>query len=201
MPTSSPSNRNKDVLLGVVLFVVGCLIGVGVALYVKHHNEKKAAEAARIESLRRDSLERVALEQQAEQAEQERQQAEAALKAQEEQHIISFITEMYNNHRYEDYAFLQRHCTAKMLRQLQDCYDYDCDEGPCYATWIFRTGAQDSNYPDERTGIISVKHIGGSTYEYNYYDGGWRGRSRINVTMVGGVEKIDDVRLIYTDCH
>lgn len=194
--------QKKSTIIVIILVVIAAIAGVGASVYITQSKKAEAAaEQARIEQSRLDSMEFALKQREAELDDKQRQQAEEAQKAQEEQQIISFITDMYNNNKYEDYKFLKRHCTPKMLRKLKADYDYDCYDGDCYATWDFRTGAQDSNYPDERNGIISVKHIEGSTYEYNYYDGGWRGRTRINVSIVDGVEKIDDVRLVYTDCR
>lgn len=192
----------KSTIITIAIVVLTAVAGVCVAIFVNQNAKAKAAEEqARVEQARLDSMELALKVREAELADKQRQQAEEAQKAQEEQRIISFITDMYNNNKYEEYSFLKRHCTPKMLRKLKADYDYDCYDGDCYATWDFRTGAQDSNYPDERNGINSVKHIEGSTYEYDYYDGGWRGRTRINITIVDGVEKIDDVRLVYTDCR
>lgn len=44
-----------------------------------------------------------------------------------------FITKMYNDKLYEDYDFLQKHCSPELLQKLQDAYPYDSDE-PAYAT-------------------------------------------------------------------
>ncbi len=41
-----------------------------------------------------------------------------------EQKAIDFVTEFYNNHDYEDYAFLEKHCSPEMLKELQDDYEY-----------------------------------------------------------------------------
>lgn len=195
--------QKKSTIIAIVLVAIAAIAGIGLAVYLSQNEKNKAAEeqARIIEQARLDSMELALKAREAELADKQRQQAEEEQKAQEEQRIISFITDMYNNNKYGDYKFLKRHCTPKMLRKLKADYDYDCYDGDCYATWDFRTGAQDSNYPDERNGINSVKHIEGSTYEYDYYDGGWRGRTRINVSIVDGVEKIDDVRLVYTDCR
>ena len=52
--------------------------------------------------------------------------------------IKFFITQMYNNKLYEDYDFLQKHCSVGLLKKLQDAYPYDTD-GVAYATWLFRS--------------------------------------------------------------
>ena len=58
---------------------------------------------------------------------------------------VAFIKSMYNLEQYEDYSFLKSHCTKKMLKKLEDNFGYECD-GTCYATWLFRSGAQDEKY-------------------------------------------------------
>ena len=47
--------------------------------------------------------------------------------------IKSFLAKMYNDKLYEDYNFLQKHCSPELLKKLQDAYTYDSD-GPAYAT-------------------------------------------------------------------
>ena len=71
--------------------------------------------------------------------------------------IKSFITQMYNNKLYEVYDFLQKHCSAELLKKLQDAYPYDTD-GIAYATWLFRSGQQDSKPgSDDKTIMLEVK--------------------------------------------
>ena len=67
-----------------------------------------------------------------------------------------FITKMYNDKLYEDYDFLQKHCSPELLKKLQDAYTYDSYE-PAYATWLFRSGQQDSKPgSDDKTMILDV---------------------------------------------
>ena len=47
--------------------------------------------------------------------------------------IKSSLTKMYNDKLYENYDFLQKHCSPELLQKLQDAYPYDSDE-PAYAT-------------------------------------------------------------------
>ena len=74
--------------------------------------------------------------------------------------IKSFLTKMYNDKLYEDYDFLQKHCSPELLKKLQDAYQYDSD-GPAYATWLFRSGQQDSKPgSDGKTMMLDVKTEG-----------------------------------------
>ncbi len=51
-----------------------------------------------------------------------------------------FIREMYEKIQYENYSFLEKHCSKSLLAKLSEQYDYD---GEGYAVWKFRSGVQD----------------------------------------------------------
>ena len=95
--------------------------------------------------------------------------------------IKSFLTKMYNDKLYEDYDFLQKHCSDELLKKLQDAYTYDSD-GPAYATWLFRSGLQD-DMPgsDGKTMMLDIK-TDGDWYVYTALDMGWKFTNRIKVT-------------------
>ena len=106
--------------------------------------------------------------------------------------IKSFITQMYNNKLYEDYAFLQKHCSAELLKKLQDAYPYDTD-GRAYATWLFRSGQQDSKPgSDDRTIMLEVI-ADGDSFVYTALDMGWKFANRIKITSKGGEIVIEDI--------
>ena len=106
--------------------------------------------------------------------------------------IKSFITQMYNNILYEDYDFLQKHCSAELLKKLQDAYPYDTD-GIAYATWLFRSGRQDSKpEADDKTIMLEVK-ADGDWFVYTALDMGWEFTNRIKITNKGGEIIIEDV--------
>lgn len=72
--------------------------------------------------------------------------------------------------------------TDNALKQLQEDYDYDCEDGPCYAYYALRTGEQDSK-PDSDglSRIYSVEPTGDGWYTVSYSDMGWFGKTRIKV--------------------
>ena len=106
--------------------------------------------------------------------------------------IKSFITQMYNNKLYEDYDFLQKHCSAELLQKLQDAYPYDTD-GIAYATWLFRSGQLDSkSKADDKTIMLEVK-ADGDWFVYTALDMGWEFTNRIKITNKGGEIVIEDV--------
>ena len=109
----------------------------------------------------------------------------------------AFITKMYNEKLYEDYDFLQKHCSPELLKKLQDAYPYDSDE-PAYATWLFRSGQQDSKPgSDDKTMILDVT-ADGDWYTYKALDLGWEFTNRIKLTGKDGniiIEAMDLKRI------
>ena len=106
--------------------------------------------------------------------------------------IKSFITQMYNNKFYEDYDFLRKHCSAELLKKLQEAYPYDTD-GRAYATWLFRSSQQDSKpTADDKTIMLEVK-ADGDWFIYTALDMGWKFTNRIKVTNKGGEIIIEDI--------
>lgn len=106
--------------------------------------------------------------------------------------INSFITQMYNNKLYEDYNFLQKHCSAELLKKLQDAYPYNTD-GIAYATWLFRSSQQDSKPgADDKTIMLEVK-ADGDWFVYTALDMGWEFTNKIKITNKGGEIVIEDI--------
>lgn len=86
--------------------------------------------------------------------------------------------------------------TANALRKLQDAYEYDCYDGPCYAYYTLRTEAQDSNpKTDDISQICDIETAEDGWYIVSYLDMGWSGKTRIKI--VDG--KIDDYERISSD--
>lgn len=114
--------------------------------------------------------------------------------------IKSFITQMYNNKLYEDYDFLQKHCSAELLKNLQDAYPYDTD-GIAYATWLFRSGKQDSKPgADNKTIMLEVK-ADGDWFVYTALDMGWKFANRIKISNKRGEIIIEDVCAVKNRAH
>ena len=111
-----------------------------------------------------------------------------------EDHIKSFITKMYNDKQYEDDDFLQKYCSPELLQKLQDAYPYD-SEAPAYATWLFRSGQQDSKPgSDGKTMMLDIK-ADGDWYVYTALDMGWKVTNRIKVTSKDSKIIIEDMDL------
>lgn len=111
-----------------------------------------------------------------------------------EDNIKSFLTRMYDDKLYEDYDFLQKHCSPELLQKLQDAYPYD-SEAPAYATWLFRSGQQDSKTgSDGKTVMLDVK-ADGDWYFYTALDMGWKVTNRIKVISKDSKIIIEDMDL------
>ncbi|MBO7283067.1 MAG: hypothetical protein J6U73_06700 [Alistipes sp.] len=107
--------------------------------------------------------------------------------------IRSFITRMYEGKLYENYDFLQTHCSAELLKKLQDAYPYDAD-GVVYATWLFRSGRQDSKPGSNgKPRMLEVKADNGDWYIYRAIDMGWEFTKRIKIFNKDGKIIISDI--------
>lgn len=147
-----------------------CLLAINVIYFTACNSAPKQAESGQTEQVREEITEDVT-------------------NPLDDQAIITFITEMYNNKSFEDDAFLEKHCTSEMLKRLQDEYEF---EGGGYATWIFRSDAQDG--PNERHEIISVNPEGDGWFHYEFYDMGNKGEHSIKIIEKDGELMIDGLK-------
>ena len=117
---------------------------------------------------------------------------EGAVTPSNDQAIVDFITEMYNNKSFQDYTFIEKHCSPSLLKKLSDDYDNPEDyEDRGYAVWNFRSGAQDG--PSDRHEIISVEQQGDGWFLYTFYDMGEKGSHKIRVFQKDGDFVIEDL--------
>jgi len=106
----------------------------------------------------------------------------------------AFITKMYNEKLYEDYDFLQKHCSPELLKKLQDAYTYDSEE-PAYATWLFRSDQQDCKPgSDGKTMMLEVT-ADGDWYTYTALDMGWELSKRIKLVHRDQQVIIEDISM------
>lgn len=106
--------------------------------------------------------------------------------------VVKWIERMYNDKRYENYNFLQKHCSAEFLKKLQDAYSYDTD-GIAYATWLFRSGQQDSKPGTKGETVMLEVKADGDWFVYTVLDMGWEFANRIKVTNKDGEIIIEDI--------
>ena len=107
--------------------------------------------------------------------------------AKDDKAIMDFITEMYNSSLYVEDAFLEEHCTPRMLQQLRDDYEYD---GEGYANWDFRSESDDG-FNDEN-GVIRVEKIDGRYY-HEANDGGYIFRNILSAFVQDGIVMFDGI--------
>lgn len=105
--------------------------------------------------------------------------------------VKKLLTDMYNNELYQNHEWLEAHCTDKCLQYLQREYEYICEDGPCYATWKFRTDNQDGDTDEHR--MISVESKGNNYYEYTFIDMGFRGKNRVKIISIDNHLCIDEI--------
>ena len=87
----------------------------------------------------------------------------------------------------------EKYFSDNALKKLQKDYEFDCDEGSCYAFYALRTEMQDSS-PDTDgvSKICDIELDGDGWYIVSYSDMGWTGKTRIKI--IDG--KIDDYQRI-----
>ena len=98
-----------------------------------------------------------------------------------------FATDSQSDENPEEYF------SDNALKKLQEDYDFDCEEGSCYAFYALRTEMQDSNpETDGTSGICDIEFDRDGWYIVSYLDMGWTGKTRIKITN----GKIDDYQRI-----
>lgn len=106
--------------------------------------------------------------------------------------VQELLMDMYNNELYQDYEWLEAHCTDNCLQFLQREYEYICEDGPCYAVWKFRTNSQDG-YSDEHK-LLSVDNQGNGYYDYTFLDMGVKGKNRVKIISDNQRLLIDEIK-------
>ena len=107
--------------------------------------------------------------------------------------IRFFITKMFDDKLYQNYDFLQKHCSSELLKKLQEAYPYDVD-GVAYATWLFRSEQQDSKPgTNGKSCMLEVKADKDNWYIYHAIDMGWEFTKRIKVFTKNGKIGISNI--------
>lgn len=66
----------------------------------------------------------------------------------------------------------KKYCGPAVLKRMADAFEYDCEDGDCYAIWELRTVAQDG---DGASRVVSVDSKGDGWYSVKYLDQGYEG--------------------------
>lgn len=106
-----------------------------------------------------------------------------------------FLKEFYTNYIFGRQNFnevAKTVCTSNMLSLLKSEYEYDCEDGECYAIWIFRTNSQDG--PNDISEVQEVTNIGDGWYKVTYLDMGNKGETLIRLINRDNKVLIDDIK-------
>ncbi|PWJ71909.1 MULTISPECIES: hypothetical protein [unclassified Fibrobacter] len=104
--------------------------------------------------------------------------------------IIEFLRDMLEKNKFESYPFLTAHCSGNLLKKLEADYDYECDNGPCYAVWNFREGANDV----WTWKILDIKLDDDGWYTYSFQENEFIGKHRVKARMENGSVILDDLK-------
>lgn len=151
----------------------------------------KSADGSEGDSIRVDSVEQQADANSGDSLESESPEAS---EENDDQAVEAFFTDVFNNRYYEEEGFIHKYCTDKLQKKLREAYEY---EGEGYATWKFRSDAQDG--PSEEYRLTKFVPEGDGWYRYDFIDMGIPGSHRIKVishtTPRGGTEiYIDELK-------
>lgn len=109
--------------------------------------------------------------------------------------LVNFYTNViFGNGSIEE---LVNNSTPKLLQELKDAYDYECDQGDCYAIWCFRTGYQDG--PSDESKVNSVIYLGDNWFKVNYVDMGHVASTKIKFVGVEGILLMDEICFMDAD--
>lgn len=148
-------------------------------------NKAEVAEKARQDSIRiADSIKQV--EDKAAQEAAEKAKADSIAR---DQKIADFISDMFNNRKFENEKWLRSHCTKKMLAKLAADYEYD---GEGLAFWNFRSDAQDMTNSINK--VTEVTPLGEGWYKYDFIDYGVKGSHNILIIEENNGFMIDGLK-------
>lgn len=105
------------------------------------------------------------------------------------------LSDFYNDYVFgnKDFSNIARTtCTPRLLQQLKDAYEYECESRDCYAMWLFRSGNQDG--VSDECGVKEVTDEGGGWFKVSYIDMGIEGATYIRFIPYEGHELMDEIR-------
>lgn len=91
--------------------------------------------------------------------------------------IEDFFTEVFDAKYYEDSGFIEKYCTENLKKKLKEEVDVDTEGEEGYASWLFRSDAQDG--PSNEYKLIKFIPEGNGWYKYDFIDMGISGSHRI----------------------
>ena len=107
----------------------------------------------------------------------------------------NFLKEFYTDYifgRQNFYDIAKNVCTSNMLDLLKREYEYECEDGECYAIWIFRTSYQDG--PNDISKVQEITNKGDGWYKVAYLDMGNHGETLVRLINKSGKYMICDIK-------
>lgn len=105
------------------------------------------------------------------------------------------LSDFYNHYVFgnKDFSTIAKTtCTPRLLQQLKEAYEYECESGDCYAMWLFRSDNQDGVSNECR--VKEVTDEGGGWFKVSYIDMGIEGATYIRFIPYEGHELMDEIR-------
>lgn len=153
------------------MFIVTSLIAVCVLIGCNSRNEQSvetaASDSRSVDSVAPEASEGISGSLKAELEKAGIEDLDAA--------IERFFTDVFTERYYEDNGFIEKYCTNKLQKKLMEAYEYDEEDG--YATWKFRSDAQDG--PSDEYKLTKFVPEGNGWYKYDFIDMGVKGSHRI----------------------
>lgn len=125
----------------------------------------------------------------------------AASPLQDENQVKKYLQDFYEKYIFNiqktDSSFeeaVQASCTPKLQKYLESQYEYECENGPCYAQTCFRSDAQDG--PSEEYKVVDIKSEGDGWFKVQFIDMGIRDSVNILCVADGNQIKMDDIKRI-----
>lgn len=107
-----------------------------------------------------------------------------------------FLKDIYENYIFgnQDFGSIAPNiCSERILQRLKEAFDYDCEDGECYAVWLFRTNYQDGPNNINIVNDIIAKDNG--WFDVYYTDMGHNGKTSFKLQKVDDEIKIDEIFL------
>ena len=104
------------------------------------------------------------------------------------------LEEFYNDYVFGNKDFSKianKVCTPRLLQYLKDAYEYECEDGECYAMWLFRSGNQDGTSDECR--VVSVKDEGDGWVGVLFIDMGVTDSIYIRFVPYNGQKLMDEI--------
>lgn len=109
---------------------------------------------------------------------------------------VAFLSAFYKNfiltenwNKWEKYY--SKRLTDKAFRKLVNDFDYDCEQGPCFAWWMFRIGGNDADTNGMRR-TLKITPAGNGWYNVRMSDYGKPGTVKVRLVKRQGGYYIDD---------